>query len=111
MDLTDEDKRRLVDHLQDTANPHLIQFPILKGSAELNFGSINAGATAELTLTVTGAVTGQPVALSSASSVEAGLIWCGYVSAANTVTVRMYNTTGAPIDPAAATWTALVFSP
>lgn len=110
MDLTDEDKRRLVDHLQDTANPHLIQFPILKGSTGLNFGPINAGATAELTLTVTGAVTGQPVALSSASSVEAGLIWCGYVSAANTVTVRMYNTTGAPIDPVASTWTALVFT-
>lgn len=82
---------------------------IVTGTASLNFGSISAGATEELTITVTGAVAGDAVALGCPVAIEAGLILMAYVSAADTVTVRAHNTTGSPIDPAAATFRATVF--
>lgn len=80
----------------------------LSNIAVLDFGSIGAGATAELTITVTGAVTGDTVAVGAPSTIESGLMWAGYVSAADTVTIRVHNTTAAPIDPASATWKASV---
>lgn len=79
-------------------------------TAALDFGSIAAGATAELTISVTGATTGAAVALGPPAALEAGLVATGYVSAAGTVTVRLHNTTGGAIDPAAATWRATVFN-
>jgi len=81
---------------------------ILSGSATLDFGSIAAGAVAELTITVTGAVAGSPVSLSPPSGIEASLVWSGYVSAADTVTVRLYNPTGGAVDPASGEWKASV---
>lgn len=75
-----------------------------KGSASLNFPSISAGAGAELTIAVTGAVVGDAVALAPPASIEAGLCWSGRVSAAGVVTIRVVNATAAPVDPAAATW-------
>lgn len=80
----------------------------LRASASLNFPSIAAGATAELTITVTGAAVGDAVALAPPATVEAGVVWSARVSAANTVTVRMANVTSGAIDPAAATWGATV---
>lgn len=80
----------------------------LSGSATLDFASIASTATAELTITVTGAVAGRSVILGPPSGIEAGLTWSGYVSATDTVTVRLFNTTGAAIDPASATWRAVV---
>ena len=84
--------------------------PALSGSASLNFPSIAANATSTLTITVTGATVGRPVALGPPAAIESGLSWCGYVSAADTVTIRLRNTTGSAIDPASGTWTALVFT-
>jgi hypothetical protein len=76
----------------------------LRASASLNFPSMATLTSAELTITVTGAAVGDAVALAPPASVEAGLVWCGRVSAANTVTVRMYNSTASTVDPVAATW-------
>lgn len=76
----------------------------LRGSASLNFPSIAAGATAELTITVTGAATGDAVALAPPATLEAGVVGFGRVSSANTVTVRLANVTSGAVDPAAATW-------
>ena len=81
---------------------------ILSGSGTLDFGSIAAQESAELTVTVTGAATGDAVQLAPPSGIEANLTWCGYVSAADTVTVRVSNATASPIDPASATWGAVV---
>lgn len=78
------------------------------GSATLDFPSIAAGATSELTITVTGAATGEAVSIGPPSTLNAGLQVTGYVSAANTVTVRVYNSTGSAVDPASATWKAIV---
>lgn len=79
-----------------------------KNSATLDFGSINSNTTAELTITVTGATVGYPVLLGAPAGLEADLMFCGYVSAANTVTVRIHNSSGSAIDPASATWYAAV---
>lgn len=80
----------------------------LFASASLNFPSIAAAGQAELTITVTGAAVGDAVVLAPPAAPEAGLVWAGRVSAANTVTVRASNITAGAVDPAAATWGAHV---
>jgi len=82
---------------------------VLTATGSLNFPSIPAGSTAELTLSVKGAEIGDTVLASPNTTVEAGLVWCAYVSAADTVTLRVANVTGAAIDPAARTWRVSVY--
>jgi len=80
----------------------------LKGTATLDFGSITTLATAELTITVTGAAVGDPVSAGPPSTLNAGLMVTAYVSATNTVTIRLYNSTGSSIDPASSSWSVTV---
>lgn len=75
-----------------------------RSTVSLDFGSIGAGAIGTEIVAVEGAIVGQLVALGPPDNIDAGLIWSGYVSADGLVTVRLYNTTGAPIDPAAGVW-------
>lgn len=96
------------------ATTSFVKDVVLTASATLDFPSIAAQtATAitfqSLTITVTGAAVGDAVSIGPPSGINAGLIWEGYVSATNTVTVRVGNCTAAPIDPASATWKATVF--
>lgn len=77
-------------------------------TASLNFGSIGAGLAADLTITLTGAVAGDLVAVAAPAALEAGLSYNAFVSAANTVTVRVMNNTAGAVDPAAANWTVAV---
>ena len=82
----------------------------LVGTVTVNVGSISAGAIETFTIPVVGAKIGfaQQVFLAPPSTIEAGLTWCGFVSAADVVTVRVHNTTGSPINPAEALWGARV---
>lgn len=82
---------------------------LLSATASLNFGSINAAASADLTITVTGAAEGDAVAIGLPASPAAGIVFFGFVSATNTVTIRAMNITGSPVDPASATYRATVF--
>lgn len=81
---------------------------ILTNTATLDFPSIAAGAVAQLTMTVSGAATGDAVFIGAPSTLNTGLIVDGFVSAANTVTVRVFNGTSGSIDPASATFRAVV---
>jgi len=81
---------------------------LLTSTATLDFPSISAGAVDVLTITVTGAAVGDFVTLAPPAALSAGLMFAGFVSAADTVTVRLHNTTGGAIDPASAVWGALV---
>jgi hypothetical protein len=81
----------------------------LSASATLDFGSIAAQTTAELTITVTGSASGDTCYASPATGIEANLVWSAFVSASNTVTVRVANITGAAIDPASRSWRADVW--
>jgi hypothetical protein len=83
---------------------------VRSGSASLNFGSIDAAAQADLTIAITGAVVGDEVIMALPAAPAAGLIFNAFVSAADTVTVRASNITAAPIDPAAATFGAIVIA-
>lgn len=76
------------------------------GSASLNFGSIDDGATAELTFTLAGAAVGDRVAPSWPSALDAGLVGMMFVSATNTITVRLLNLSGVAINPASMTFGA-----
>lgn len=81
----------------------------LVASGTVDFSSIAAGAVGTGSVTVTGAAVGDVVALGAPSGINASLIWSGYVSSANTVTIRVFNPTGGAIDPASATWKVAVF--
>ena len=58
----------------------------------------------DLTITVTGAATGNVVSIGLPPAPDAGVVFNAFVSASNTVTVRATNTTGAGIDPASASY-------
>jgi hypothetical protein len=82
----------------------------LNVTATVDFASIAAGGVGEsAAITVTGAAVGDRVSVGPPATIEAGLAgWSGYVSAANTVKIRIANHTGAAIDPASATWTVAI---
>jgi hypothetical protein len=81
---------------------------ILSATATLDFPSIGSNGTETLTITVTGAVAGDSVFLGCPAGLDAGLIFCASVTAADTVTVRMHNSSGGSIDPASGTFRATV---
>jgi len=81
----------------------------LTNTAALNFPSTASGATSDLTITVTGAADGDAVSLGTPNAaVAAGTNYSAWASAANTVTVRFSNFSGAAVDPASATFRASV---
>ena len=82
---------------------------ILSATATLDFPSIASNDTHTLTMTVTGAVAGNAVFIGVPAALDANLIWCGSVTAADTVTIRMHNASGASVDPASGTYRATVF--
>ena len=79
------------------------------GSATLDFPSVAANSSQSLTITVTGAVSGDAVIASPPASLDSNLGFVAFVSAADTVTVRVHNNSGGAIDPASATWKVVVF--
>lgn len=70
--------------------------------------NVAAAAQTTTTVTVTGAAVGDTVALGFSNDLQA-LMLTGYVSAANTVTVVLYNGTAAPVDLASGTLRADVW--
>jgi hypothetical protein len=69
-----------------------------------------AAASADLTITVTGAVVGASVHLGLPASPAAGIIFQGFVSATNTVTIRATNISAGAVDPASASYRATVLA-
>jgi hypothetical protein len=84
---------------------------VLSASATLDFGSTIAGASTDLTITVTGAALGDTVAVGVPNgSVGANGDFWGWVSATNTVTIRFTNPNlVTTLDPASGTFRATVF--
>ena len=82
---------------------------VLKSTSTLDFTSISANTTADSNgITVTGAATGDAVMVGAPAAIAAGLVVTAYVSAANTVKVRIANVTASPIDPASGSFTVVV---
>lgn len=80
----------------------------LTASATINYGSIGDGNCAASTLTLSGAAAGDNVAAGWPAALEAGLTGSMFVSAADTVAVRLCNFSGAAVDPASATFRAAI---
>lgn len=81
----------------------------LTGTATLDFGSVTAQSFVDLTVTVTGAVTGDAVSLGTpTAAITAGIAFTAWVSAADTVTVRAHNYTAGALDPASGVFRATV---
>jgi hypothetical protein len=81
---------------------------VITATATLDFSSIAAQSSADLTITVTGAAAGEAVMMGLPATAAAGVVFNAIVTSANTVTIRATNTTAAPIDPASATYRATV---
>src|SRR5262244_618372 len=82
---------------------------ILWDEASLDFPSQATLTSADLTVTITGATLGDPVVISqTAGNPAANLAYWGFVSAADTVTVRFNNTSAGTVDPAAQTFRVAV---
>lgn len=79
--------------------------------ATLDFGSTAQSAISTATVTVDGAAPGDLVTLGPPSTIEAGFIWSGFVSADDTVTIRLAKITTGTTDPASATWNVQVTKP
>jgi len=74
----------------------------------LDFPSTSSNASSDLTLTVAGAADGDAVYIGVPSaSATVGTFW-GFVSSANTVTIRFHNTSGGSADPASGTFKVIV---
>ncbi len=74
-------------------------------SATLDFPSTAAGTSSVLTITVSGAVSGDVVSLGvGAAANNANSCFTAYVSATNTVAVKFNNYSSGAIDPASATF-------
>lgn len=83
---------------------------LITATAALDFGSIAAAASADLTIAVTGAAVNDSVSLGEPADPTAGIIFRAFVSATNTVTVRATNITAGAIDPASQTFRVTVFN-
>jgi hypothetical protein len=82
----------------------------LSGSATYDPPNLGAGATTTTTVAVPGATLGWDASAAFSLSLS-GLAMTAYVSAADTVTVVLFNPTGAPINLAAGTLTAWSWQP
>lgn len=84
---------------------------VLTVTAALDFPLVAAGAAQDLTVTVTGVLAADVapiVKLGIPAGVTAGLLFHGWVSANDTVTVRCTNATAGGINPASATFRVTV---
>jgi len=81
---------------------------VATSTAVLAFPSVAAADKQELTITVSGASTGNTVSLGLPPDFPAGLIPTAWVSATNVVKVRLTNITASPIAPPQGAYSATV---
>lgn len=96
--------RELAQQIEDEFN----RIAARTGSAVYDPGSLADGAGVTTTVTVTGAALGD-FALASFSEALAGITLTAWVSAANTVSVRLQNESGGIVDLAESTLRARVY--
>jgi hypothetical protein len=102
----DRTTRHLTSHFNGQASADQFFFGVT-GSAAIDFGSINDGACAENTFTLTGASSASSISPKWPAALETGLFGSMIATATNTVTVRLCNLSGSPVDPASATFAAV----
>jgi hypothetical protein len=94
--------------LKEKSQEVIEQIPvILTATVNLDFPSIATVNTASRTVSLPGAIPGDNVTASPAA-LASGLVFDAYVSAADTVTIRVTNVTAAAVNPAVTAWTVNV---
>ena len=89
----------------DTTVPVLV----VAGSQSLTFGSISSGAISTQTITANGAAVGDPVQMGYPATLPDGLIAIAYVSATDTITVKLYKATSGSADVSGQTFSYQVW--
>lgn len=74
------------------------------GSRTIDLGSIAINSSLDFTVPVIGAALGDTCTCSPNTTIELGLSWNCFVSAVDTVTIRVANVRGTAIDPANRSW-------
>ena len=99
-----------VTNAAQTASINNLVTNILYGTGTLDFPSTAAGTSSDLTIAVTGAAAGNVVSVGAVSAtLSANTSYFGFVSAANTVTVRFCNfNLVTPVDPASGAFKVMV---
>ncbi|QNJ99039.1 hypothetical protein [Constantimarinum furrinae] len=91
--------------------PNTTRKILLKGltnTATLDFPNIPINSSSELTVTVNGATVGSSCSCAPNAAIEAGLTWSCYVSAVNTVRIRLSNIQNTAINPVGKNWKVTV---
>jgi len=84
---------------------------LLQGTVSVTVSALAANAQEDKDVTVTGAATGDIVTVCPTdAAAEAGLTFCAWVSAADTVTVRITNDTTGSLTGSTANWSYLLTS-
>lgn len=84
---------------------------VASGTVSLNPASINATTRGAVTFTLTGADTNDIIVMNPPATLNDDLLYVGAaVTAANTVTVYLYNPTAGAIDDSALTWKYLLIA-
>jgi hypothetical protein len=77
---------------------------VLAASAVLDFPSTSSNSTQDLTITVTGAIDGDPVSIGVPNACATVGTFFAWVSAADTVTIRFFNPSGGSVNPTSGTF-------
>lgn len=80
-------------------------YDVISGTISVNPGSIGATTRGSVNVTLTDVNTGDRLILQPPTALNAGLLYVGHdITALDTVTIYLYNTTGGSIDDGALTW-------
>ncbi|HZC82319.1 MAG TPA: hypothetical protein VE222_11520 [Nitrospiraceae bacterium] len=91
-------------------NFHALFDAVIPGTFTYDPASAADGVGATTTVTVTGAAVGDFVLVANGVDLQ-GITITAYVSAANTVAIRLQNESGGTLDLASSTWKLLVLKP
>jgi len=88
-------------------------YKVVSGTVSVNPGSISTVTRGSVNVTITGLTTDDRIILHPPTALNANLLYCGCdITASNTLTIYLYNTSGGSIDDVANTWkyTSFIFT-